>query len=179
MHSVWLKKKAFVFFFFIFRQYLISDYRGKKLNSSEKAYGLGLQDSAIWHSISVVSHLKLNRVSRILFVCLFVCFFLPWTHLPIRFPCPLLPTLIVYFICFLLFPTPFSPRISKTDPPPNLHLWLSHLREKLIIFLPTWSFPGGAVVKNLPANAGDARVRSLGREESLEYEMATHSSFLV
>ena len=35
------------------------------------------------------------------------------------------------------------------------------------------------MVKNLPANAGDARVRSLGREESLEYEMATHSSILV
>ena len=41
-------------------------------------------------------------------------------------------------------------------------------------------FPGGVVVKNLPANAGDARdigsVPGLGRY--LELEMATHSSIL-
>ena len=38
------------------------------------------------------------------------------------------------------------------------------------------------VVKNLPANAGDLRdmwVSSLGREDSLEKEMATHSSTLA
>ena len=36
-------------------------------------------------------------------------------------------------------------------------------------------FPGGAVVKNLPANAGDSRnvVPSLGQEDHLEKEMAT------
>ena len=33
--------------------------------------------------------------------------------------------------------------------------------------------PGGSVVKNLPANAGDM---GLGREDPLEQEMATHSS---
>ena len=33
------------------------------------------------------------------------------------------------------------------------------------------------MVKNPPANAGDA-VRSLGREDALEKEMATHSSIL-
>ena len=42
-------------------------------------------------------------------------------------------------------------------------------------------FPGGSVVKNLPANAGDteAWVQSLGQEDPLEEEMATHSSILA
>ena len=36
------------------------------------------------------------------------------------------------------------------------------------------------VVKNLPANAGDMRdIRSLGQEDPLEEEMATHSSILA
>ena len=41
--------------------------------------------------------------------------------------------------------------------------------------------PGGAEVKNLPANARDAgdRVRSQGQEDPLEKEMATHSSILA
>ena len=40
------------------------------------------------------------------------------------------------------------------------------------------SFPGGSVVKNLPASAGDAKdvAQSLGWEDPLEKEMATHSS---
>ena len=36
--------------------------------------------------------------------------------------------------------------------------------------------PGGSVVKTLPANAGDLGSSSLGREDPLEKEMATHSS---
>ena len=42
-------------------------------------------------------------------------------------------------------------------------------------------FPGGAVVKNLPAKAGDFRnvVQSLGQEDHLEKEMATQSSMLA
>ena len=42
-------------------------------------------------------------------------------------------------------------------------------------------FPGGAVVKNLPANAGNERyaVRSQGQEDPLEQEMATHSSIFA
>ena len=38
-------------------------------------------------------------------------------------------------------------------------------------------FPGGAVVKNSPANAGDTKdqVWYLGQEDSLEEEVATHS----
>ena len=37
------------------------------------------------------------------------------------------------------------------------------------------------MVKNLPARAGDSRgvVRSLGQEDPLEEEMATHSSILA
>ena len=39
-------------------------------------------------------------------------------------------------------------------------------------------FPGGSVVKNPPANAGD--VSSIpGQEDLLEEEMATHSSLLA
>ena len=39
-------------------------------------------------------------------------------------------------------------------------------------------FPGGSVVKNLPAKL-ETRVWSLGREDALEKEMATHSSILA
>ena len=39
------------------------------------------------------------------------------------------------------------------------------------------ALPGGSVVKNPPANAGDV-VQSLGQEDPLE-EMATHSSILA
>ena len=42
-------------------------------------------------------------------------------------------------------------------------------------------FPGGAVVKNPPANAVDAElwVWSLGKDDPLEKEMATHSNILA
>ena len=42
-------------------------------------------------------------------------------------------------------------------------------------------FPGGTLIKNPPANAGDARdsVRYLGREDPLEEEMTAHSSILA
>ena len=39
-------------------------------------------------------------------------------------------------------------------------------------------FPGGSVVKNLPAMQ-EMWVRSLSRKDSLEKEMATHSSILA
>ena len=49
-----------------------------------------------------------------------------------------------------------------------------------IHFLNTISgYPGGSAVKESSCNAGDAqvtRVRFLGQEDSLEKEMATHSS---
>ena len=44
-----------------------------------------------------------------------------------------------------------------------------------------WGFPGGPVVNDPPANAGDTggvAVRPLGWEDPLEKEMATHSSIL-
>ena len=43
------------------------------------------------------------------------------------------------------------------------------------------AFQVALVVKNPPANAGDSRdqVRSLGQEDSLEKEMATHSNILA
>ena len=39
-------------------------------------------------------------------------------------------------------------------------------------------FPGGSVVNNLPAKQ-ETQVWSLGREDPLEKEMATHSSILA
>ena len=44
-----------------------------------------------------------------------------------------------------------------------------------------WGFPGGSVVKNLPASAGDTgAVGSVsGSRRSLEKGMATHSSVLA
>ena len=39
-------------------------------------------------------------------------------------------------------------------------------------------FPDASVVKNPPANAGDGWVQSLDQEDSLEKEMAAHSSIL-
>ena len=40
-------------------------------------------------------------------------------------------------------------------------------------------FPGWAVVRNLPVNAGDAtQVLSMGQEDPLEEEMTTHSIIL-
>ena len=39
-------------------------------------------------------------------------------------------------------------------------------------------FPGGSVVKNPPANAGD-EVRSPGQEDPLKEEKAAHSSILA
>ena len=44
-----------------------------------------------------------------------------------------------------------------------------------------WGFPGGSVVKNLPVmqKTQETWVRSLGQEDPLEKEMATHSSILA
>ena len=38
-------------------------------------------------------------------------------------------------------------------------------------------FPGGSVVKNLPANE-ETQVQSLGQEDPMEQETTTHSSIL-
>ena len=42
----------------------------------------------------------------------------------------------------------------------------------------TSSFPGGSVVKNPPAKQ-ETQVQSLGREDTLEKELATQSSVLA
>ena len=49
------------------------------------------------------------------------------------------------------------------------------------MFLLSLNVGTGLMVKNPPANAGDTRmcVRSLGQEDSLKKEMATHSSILA
>ena len=41
------------------------------------------------------------------------------------------------------------------------------------------AFPDGSVVKNPPADVGEADSQSLGWEDSLVWEMATHSSILA
>ena len=41
-----------------------------------------------------------------------------------------------------------------------------------------WGFPGGSVVKNLPAKQ-ETRVQLRGQEVSLEKETASHSSILA
>ena len=48
------------------------------------------------------------------------------------------------------------------------------------VSVPLLGFPGGSVIQNLPANAGDETwVQSLGQEDPLKEEMATHSSILA
>ena len=63
-----------------------------------------------------------------------------------------------------------------------LHSWINILDILNKVMVKRWikwkGFPGGTVVKNLPANAGDTGW-SLGQEDALEEEMATHSSILA
>ena len=65
--------------------------------------------------------------------------------------------------------------------PISLHLAISKSNIMNTSITPG-GFPGAQSVKNLPAGfAGDAgkAVRSLGQEDPLEKEMATHSSILA
>ena len=48
----------------------------------------------------------------------------------------------------------------------------------IYIYIYESAFPGGSVVKNLPAKAGDSG-SIMGQEDPLEEEMATHSSTLA
>ena len=50
--------------------------------------------------------------------------------------------------------------------------------EKSKLLSSLMGFPGDSVVKNLPA-IQETRVRSMGREDPLEEEMATHFSILA
>ena len=54
-----------------------------------------------------------------------------------------------------------SSRILASDP----YLWLSYYKILLIYYL-IWAFPGGSVVKNPPANAGDEGSTSQGSGRS-------------
>ena len=90
-------------------------------------------------------------------------------------------------------PTEFKSLSSSKgrDGEPNiwsvLQMLLPYPREWNSLLYASPGFPGGAVVKNLPANAGDARDvglipgsrRSPGLEDPLEEEMATHYSLLT
>ena len=51
-------------------------------------------------------------------------------------------------------------------------------RKNFLLFCTTRVFPGNSVVKNLPA-VQKTQVWSLGREDPLEKEMATHSSIVA
>ena len=48
----------------------------------------------------------------------------------------------------------------------------------VVLTAPSGGFPGGSVVKNIPANTGDAG-SILSREDPLEKGMATHCSILA
>ena len=51
-------------------------------------------------------------------------------------------------------------------------------KSYLMVSLKEWDFPIAQMVKNLPA-VQETQVRSLGQEDPLEKEMATHSSILA
>ena len=56
-----------------------------------------------------------------------------------------------------------------------------NFRKIIFALLPSFSgFPGGTVVKNPPAKAGDAKTWApfLGQKDALEKEIATNSSIL-
>ena len=55
---------------------------------------------------------------------------------------------------------------------------LKNVDLKIIIYRDSTGFPGGSEVK-VSASNGEAWVQSLGREDPLEKEMATHSSILA
>ena len=43
----------------------------------------------------------------------------------------------------------------------------------------TLGLTGGTVVKNLPFNVGEMQIQSVGQQDPLEKEIATHSSILA
>ena len=49
----------------------------------------------------------------------------------------------------------------------------------MILSVVDMGFPGSTVLKNMPPKAGDTGSSSLGQEDPLEEEMATHSSSLA
>ena len=92
-------------------------------------------------------------------------------------PCYSLELCIQMGISFLFsfaFSIPQSPDIFPI--PPRLSSQCHLFQEALIACcFGMLGFSGGSVVKNMPANA-EMWVQSLGQEDPLEKEMATHSS---
>ena len=56
---------------------------------------------------------------------------------------------------------------------------LSTFRQSPAVKNVSWDFPGGPVIKNPYTQRRGIWVQSLGREDPLEEEMATHSSILA
>ena len=70
---------------------------------------------------------------------------------------------------------------SLPDPPPTISSMLCPLFWFFSYLILNSGFPSGSVVKNPPAmpETQEMLVQSLGREDLLEKEMATHSSSLA
>ena len=58
------------------------------------------------------------------------------------------------------------------------HQWLVDILSPIHSLTPTMCFPGGSAVKNPPAME-ETQVQSLGQEDPLEKETATHFSILA
>ena len=103
----------------------------------------------------------------------------PTIRIVLWIPCPC----YLSFSWFVRFQTCSS--LASSHPNEKVSLFLSRPPQSPVFLAPLDSsggFPGGAVVKNPPANAGDmweTWVSSLGREDPLEERMATHSSILA
>ena len=79
--------------------------------------------------------------------------------------------IIVFCWDILMFWEPV--KIYKTVVP-----WFRFILDCQAFLSSNMSFPGGSLVKNPPANAGDT-VQSLTWEDPLEKEIATHPSILA
>ena len=59
-----------------------------------------------------------------------------------------------------------------------LLIWVKDAWQRNIIYCQSQGFPYGSVVRNLPAMQ-ETQVQSLGQEDPLQEEMATHSSIFA
>ena len=85
-----------------------------------------------------------------------------------------------------LLPPHTIPLGCPSAPAPSIQYCASNLDWRLVSYMILFifkltGFPGGSAVKNLPAmqESQKRQVRSLGQEDPLEKETATHSSILV
>ena len=68
------------------------------------------------------------------------------------------------------------PSISMAAGGHALHIDLNRFKEK---YVRKWGFPGGSMIKNICLPMQEMRVQSLGQEDVLEKDMATHSTILA